>query len=88
MSKQAPAVEWSRPVVTGAAQRLVYTSKCGRFTIKKMKWSAPSASTSYILARVKDGKRTTSECETLAEAKELAKGLVGECGDRLSKIEG
>lgn len=70
-------VTWSRPVENRYGE-LVYASKCGRFSITKKSWIAPSVSTSYVLRETMDPRERPADCETLGEAKQLASVLAGE----------
>jgi hypothetical protein len=63
---------WNR-AAKGESGQTVYTSKCGRYTIEKKQFVAPSRSTGYVLRwRTKDGVDKQEEAEGLNEAKSYA----------------
>lgn len=75
-----PPVKWSRPepVRVGRNNRTVeglfiYRSKCGRFTIRKKRYSLPVSSIGYVLTDTESG--DTDYFDTLKEAKLTAEDI-------------
>ncbi len=48
----------------------IHTSKCGRYTVERKKFLAPSTSKGYLLRwMTKDGKERQEDMDTVADAK-------------------
>jgi hypothetical protein len=73
VTTQKNAVQWGKPVKLDSSD-LLYTSKCGRFTVRKSVWWSGLRSRekcTYWLTDAASGKRLFTS-STLASAKRLA----------------
>lgn len=74
-------VKWNRPqpATVGKSQlpidgEFVYTSKCGRFSIRKRFYSLPCSSVGYSMTDSETGK--VERCDTLRDAKDEAEWAI------------
>jgi len=73
---ETKSIKWSRPEENRFGH-LVYTSKCGRFTITKKKFIMPFVCVGYILEGVGvDVPKMYRENDSLAQAKQSAADVV------------
>lgn len=63
-------VNWNRGAENKYGE-VVHTSKCGRYTATRRRWSMPASTVSYLLTGA-GGRNGVIDCETLKDAKEQA----------------